>query len=66
MDFLGGFFWTKIGVKLLRLSGPANFLGFNIQNRVFHPNLKTSLCKRNAGGKRYEMVFCYQNRSDLL
>ena len=35
-------------------------------NRVFRPYLKTSLYKRNAGGKRYEMLFCYQNCSYLL
>ena len=57
MDFLGGFFCTKIGVKLLRLSGPANFLGFNIQNtpsprvtRILVPEKPRVMRKpRNAG-----------------
>ena len=54
--FLGGFFYKDLmsWYKIIK------------DNRVFRPYLKTSLYKRNAGGKRYEMVFCYQNCSDLL
>ena len=54
--FLGGFFYKDLmsWYKIIK------------DNRMFRPYLKTSLYKRNAGGKRYEMVFCYQNCSDLL